>query len=182
MGTDKSRLAIAGQTFSKRIAEEMSRVTNAVTLVGQAGDNSGLNSVPDIYGQWGALGGLHAALANCASAWAIVAACDLPFVTGELFERMAGLRADFDAVAPIQDDGFPQPLCALYRVNPCLGVADELIRKGERRPIKLLQTVQTRWLQFNELSDLNGAATFFANINTPDDYARAKETRRQSVK
>ncbi len=174
MGTDKSRLTISGQTFAQRIAGEMSCLTSAITLIGHFADDPDFNSAPDIYPHWGALGGLHAALSNCAAEWALVTACDLPFVSGELFERMAGLRRNFEAVAPIQADGFPQPLCALYRVNPCLSVADELIQNGERRPIKLLQTVQTRWIQFSELSDLNGAGSFFDNINTPVDYARAR--------
>lgn len=180
MGADKARLVIAGQTFAQKIAAEMSRLTSAITLVGPAVDNPGLlESTPDIYEKWGALGGLHAALHNCTTEWALITACDLPFVSSELFERMADLRANFEAVAPIQADKFPQPLCALYRVNPCLRVADELIQQGERRPIKLLQTVQTRWIHFHELSDLNGSARFFDNINTPDDYARAQDERRQ---
>jgi molybdopterin-guanine dinucleotide biosynthesis protein A len=83
------------------------------------------------------------------------------------------LRGDFDAVAPIQQDGIPQPLCSLYRVEPCLRLAEQLIKSGERKPIALLQSVRTRWVLFNELSNLRGADRFFENINTPEDYARA---------
>ena len=43
---------------------------------------------------------------------------------------------------------------------------------GERRPIALLQSVRTRWVDFNEISDLDGSSHFFDNINTPEDYAR----------
>jgi molybdopterin-guanine dinucleotide biosynthesis protein A len=39
----------------------------------------------------------------------------------------------------------------------------------------LLAQVRTRWVTFDELSDLPGAADFFLNVNTPDDYQRAKE-------
>ncbi len=182
MGTDKARLVIAGQTFVERIADQMSRVAKSVTLVGLAGDTAELKNTPDIHERWGALGGLHAALENCTAEWALITACDLPFVSSELFKRMVDLRTDFEAVAPIQADEFPQPLCALYRVIPCLGIAEDLIQQGERRPIKLLQTVKTRWVQFRELSDLNGSAGFFDNINTPDDYARAKDERRRQAK
>jgi molybdopterin-guanine dinucleotide biosynthesis protein A len=35
--------------------------------------------------------------------------------------------------------------------------------------------VRTRWVLFNELSDLDDAAHFFDNINTPEDYARIVE-------
>src|SRR6185436_20083517 len=101
---------------------------------------------------------------------------DLPFVTRELFERLASLCGDeVDAVAPLQDDGRPQPLCALYAAARCLDAAEKLIRAGELRPRVLLQTVRTRWVTFAELSDLEGSQLFFRNLNTPADYQAAVE-------
>jgi molybdopterin-guanine dinucleotide biosynthesis protein A len=82
------------------------------------------------------------------------------------------LRENFAAVAPIQSDGRPQPLCALYQVVPCLNQAAQLIKSGERRPLALLQSVGARWVSFAELADLVGADRFFDNINTPQDYFR----------
>ena len=108
--------------------------------------------------------------------WAIVVACDLPFVTRDLFLRLLSLRADYDAVAPVQDDGRPQPLCALYRVAACRPAAEALITRGERRPVTLLQSLRTRWVAFAELADLDGASQFFENLNTPEDYARAQRS------
>ncbi len=177
MGTDKAHLLLAGQTFVQRIAAAMSQAASTVTLVGRDAANfqTSLPCVADVYGQWGALGGVHAALAACQSPWALVVACDLPFVTGPLLTRLAGLRQDFAAVAPIQNDDRPQPLCALYRVNPCLEKANELIKSRERRPVALLQSVRTRWVTFGELADLDSADRFFDNINTPQDFARANE-------
>lgn len=185
MGTDKSRLMLGGQSFVERIAGELSAATSSVTVVGnntpvaQPGIN--LPTVSDVYPEWGALGGVHAALAACSAAWAVIVACDFPFVTTELFVRLIDFRERFDAVAPIQSDEIPQPLCALYRVEPCLANAEELIKSGERKPIALLQSVQTRWVSFSELSDLEGADSFFNNINTPEDYARVSEKGRLSV-
>ena len=121
----------------------------------------------------GALGGVHAALVACESEWAIVVACDLPFVTAELFSFLAELRLDHDAVVPIQQDGRPQPLAALYRVGPCLRRATELIEAGRRRPLDLLDAVKTRWVEFAELTNLDQSESFFVNINTPSDYDEA---------
>ena len=87
-------------------------------------------------------------------------ACDYPFVTSELFANLTNLREDFEAVAPIQADGIPQPLCSLYRVEPCLRLAEKLIKSGERKPITLLQSVRTRWVLFNELQSSQGRGLF----------------------
>jgi len=170
MGTDKSQLLIERQTFTERIAETLLRVAGSVALVGGQAQSSNLSTVTDVYPQWGALGGLHAALAACKREWAIVVACDLPFVTAELFEFLARMRLDHDAVVPVQQDGRPQPLAALYRVEPCLQRATELIEAGRRRPLDLLDAVNTRWVEFDQLRNLAQSERFFANINTPSDY------------
>ncbi|HJU92799.1 MAG TPA: molybdenum cofactor guanylyltransferase [Pyrinomonadaceae bacterium] len=177
MGTDKSQLLIDGQTFTERIADTLRKVTDSVTIVGRSIDASldasSLPTVPDIYPQWGALGGLHAALSASTRAWAIIVACDLPFVTPELFLYLASMRLDHDAVVPVQIDSRPQPLAALYRVDPCRQRATELIDAGRRRPLDLLEAVNTRWVAFEEIRNLDQAERFFVNINTPEDYHEA---------
>jgi molybdenum cofactor guanylyltransferase len=172
MGTDKSQLLIERQTFTERIAETLLAITDSVTVVGRESHPT-LPSIPDVYPQWGALGGLHAALAACKREWAIIVACDLPFVTAELLTFLAEMRLDHEAVVPIQPDGRPQPLCALYRVDPCLQRASALIKAERRRPLDLLETVKTRWVEFDQLRNLAQAQNFFVNINTPEDYDEA---------
>ena len=173
MGTDKSQLHIEQQTFTERIAETLLEITDSVSVVGRDSDVSSLPSVADVYPKWGALGGIHAALAACKREWAIVVACDLPFVTSELFSYLAAQRMDHDAVVPIQEDGRPQPLAALYRAATCLPQATALIETGKRRPLDLLDTVKTRWVAFDELRNFARAQSFFVNINTPEDYSEA---------
>src|SRR5689334_14364995 len=126
MGRDKAHLLIENETFVDRIAATLEEVANSITLVGARQSHPRFSSAPDVYPGWGALGGLHAALAACASKWAIVVACDLPFVTAGLFKHLASLRTDHDAVVPLQSDGRPQPLAALYRIEPCLARATQL--------------------------------------------------------
>src|ERR1700752_2261867 len=169
MGTDKSQLLIDRQTFTERISETLLTLTDSVTLVGRQLDTAVLPSVPDVYPQWGALGGLHAALSACRCEWAIVVAFDLPFVTAELFSFLASLRLDHEAVVPTQPDGRPQPLAALYRVDPCRQRATELIEAGRRRPLDLLEAVKTRRVSFDEIRNLEQSEKFFVNINTPSD-------------
>ena len=168
MGTDKSQLRLEQKTFTERISETLLQITDLVTIVGR--NDARLPGIPDIYPQWGALGGVHAALAACQRDWAIVVACDLPFVTAELFQHLASLRLDHEAVVPLQPDGRPQPLAALYRISPCRERATELIEAGRRRPLDLLEAVKTRWVEFAEIRNLAQSESFFVNINTPEDY------------
>ncbi len=134
MGTDKSGLTLNGRSFVDRIASQISGVSSSVTIVGgnaavQLKPSGNPAIAPDVYPHWGALGGVHAALtacaAQCSAEWALIVACDFPFVTSELFVRLASVREGFEAVAPVQSDSIPQPLCSLYRVEPCLVRAEE---------------------------------------------------------
>jgi molybdopterin-guanine dinucleotide biosynthesis protein A len=178
MGTDKARLKLDGLNFVERIASALASITTRASLVGALERDAAWPQLPvvsDVHVKWGALGGLHAALAAGRTEWAAVVACDLPFVTGELFVRLASLRENFDAVVPVQADGRLQPLCALYRTRTTLPRVEELIANGERRPRALLSRIQTRTVAFEELSDLTGADSFFLNVNTPEDYAHARK-------
>jgi molybdopterin-guanine dinucleotide biosynthesis protein A len=183
MGEDKSRLRLGGRTFVERIAGALGPVASRVSLVSSrpGAEAHGLPVVRDLYEARGALGGIHAALDACRAPYALVVSCDLPFVTRELFERLLSLRAGGeDAVAPVQTDGRPQPLCALYAAAPCGRAAEELIRAGELRPRELLRRVRTRWVAFTELADLPHSALFFENVNTPEDYEKAKVKRQKA--
>jgi molybdopterin-guanine dinucleotide biosynthesis protein A len=178
MGRDKARLTILGHSFVERIGEAMRPVAGRVSTVGAKERDAfpAYGNVPDMVESWGALGGLHAALEGCAAAWALVAACDLPFVTGELFRRLVMLREDSEAVVPVQRDGRLQPLCALYRTMPCREMARRMIEQGERRPRALIERVRARKVSWDEISDLEGASLFFMNVNTPEDYRQARSS------
>jgi molybdopterin-guanine dinucleotide biosynthesis protein A len=176
MGADKAHLRLGGRTLVGRIADALGAVAGRLSVVSSKPDARafGLPVVGDVYAGRGALGGLHAALADCRAPWAAVASCDLPFVTAELFARLAASAQEgFDAVAPLQPDGRPQPLCALYARARCLDEAERLILADELRPRALLAAVRTRWLAFEELAELPGSELFFLNLNTPEDYEQA---------
>ena len=181
MGSDKSQLLFGALTGVERIAAALRTLTQNVRLVGSNSQtrSAGLLTIPDTHLRWGALGGLQAALAACQSEWAVIAACDLPLLTGDLFARMWQLRGPaeegpWDAIVPLQPDERPQPLCGIYRRDSCSTVAGQLIAKGEHKPRALLAKVRTRWVAFDEISDLPGAEHFFLNVNTPHDYERAR--------
>lgn len=184
MGTDKALLSLGGLTFVERIAGAMRSTTPDVRVVSARQESFSLELpiVADVHRDCGALGGLHAALLACRAPWALVVSCDLPFVTGELFARLREFRgAETDAVAPLQRDGRPQPLCALYSTAGCLGRVERLLQEGERRPRVLLRQVRTRWVAPADLFDLRDAGLFFMNVNTPEDYIRARECAGEKV-
>ena|SRR5438094_5725223 len=183
MGTDKSRLVFGDQTSVALIAASLQSVAGTVRTVGAAVPAlEGLANIADAHDQWGPLAGIEAALCNANSEYCLVVACDLPFVTAELFERLIGLADHWDAIVPLQSDGRPQPLCAIYRRSACLATARKAIANGEHSPRALLDQVNTRYVPFTELSDLDGSDYFFFNVNTPENYERSQEILRSRLR
>ena len=176
MGADKSQLALEGRTSVERIADAVRPIAEKISVVGAyAAAANQLPNVPDLHTGWGPLGGIHAALRAASAEWCVVVACDLPFVTSELLGRLVTFVDGVDAVVPVQADKYPQPLCAFYRRRPCLIAAEEAIARDEHSPRALLDKVTTRYIKFDELAALAGSEYFFFNVNTPENYERAKE-------
>ena len=176
MGKDKSRLLFGDRTSVALIAASLQRVAGTVRTVGAAVSAfEGLANIPDSHDHWGPLAGIEAALSNAKSEYCLIVACDLPFVTGRLFERLIGFADQWEAIVPLQSDGRPQPLCAIYRRSPCLAAAQKAIAEDEHSPRALLDQVHARYVPFTELSDLDGSESFFFNVNTPENYERAQQ-------
>src|SRR2546421_11149393 len=88
MGADKSRLLFGEMTVVERVANALAAIATKVHTVGKPDAppaSQAFDHVVDIHPSWGALGGIHTALTACETEWAAVVACDLPFVTKELF-------------------------------------------------------------------------------------------------
>ncbi|MDQ3712120.1 MAG: molybdenum cofactor guanylyltransferase, partial [Acidobacteriota bacterium] len=86
MKTDKAFLEVNGETFLTRAIKTLSTICeNRVKIVLNKTQINFIERLPanvphifDIYENRGALGGIHAALSDCQSEWAIVLAVDLP--------------------------------------------------------------------------------------------------------
>lgn len=191
MGRNKAQLRLQNKTFIEHAANALYKITRGkISIVGNlpfanlqinlsSGEVCELPVLRDIQtkNSRAAIVGLHAALSQAEKNWAVVAACDLPFVTGDLFERLAAFisEKDFDAVVPLQPDGRPQPLCAFYERAACLPEIEEILRGEDWSLQDLLRRINTRFVEFSEIRDLPNSEHFFLNINTPEDYEAARK-------
>jgi molybdopterin-guanine dinucleotide biosynthesis protein A len=70
--------------------------------------------------------------------------------------------------------GRPQPLCAAYRRPDALAALDAMMAAGETRLRELLDRLLTHWVGEAELRALDPELASFFNLNTAEDYARAR--------
>lgn len=159
MGADKFTLELNGKTFLERAVETLSKNCESVKMVLNQTQNieTNLEIVRDVYTERGALGGIHAALKNCETKFAIILAVDLPFVSTEAIEKIAEFALDtnkFVAFVPRQTDERAQPLCAVYRANYCLPTLEKLLEETDSASVKdFLELIYPKYIDQNCLSD-----------------------------
>lgn len=179
MGKDKSRLVVNGKTTVSLIAEALRPLTTRIRTVGSHLESTdSLPNIPDLQHGWGPLAGIQAALRAGRTEFCVVVACDLPFVTTELFAHLLSFMPASeacDAIVPMQEDGRPQPLCAVYQREACLVATEKAIANDQHSPRAMLDRVRTRYISFSELTNLPGSDHFFFNLNRPEDYEQAKQ-------
>lgn len=180
MGKDKFSLVLNSKNFLEIASETLQNFGNVSVVVSAQSDVSeNFPIVKDIYQNRGALGGIHSALVNSKSDWTIILACDYPFVSIELIKFLTNLsqiEKDFDAFSPIQADGKIQPLCAVYQTEICRKVLSEMLKnEGEKYSVRdFLNRIKTRYVEFSEIAHLPNSKHFFFNVNTPEDFEKAK--------
>jgi len=176
-GADKASLVIGGARIVDRQLAALAQVSADVRIV--ANDAAryadlGVRVVPDAIAGAGPLGGLYTALLDARHDRVLVLACDLPFVSAALLERLAAesrTGQEVDAVVPRTPRGL-EPLCAVYR-KACAARAQAQIARGDLRMTALLSDLRVRELGHDALAPYDGEA-LFENVNTPHDYARAR--------
>lgn len=182
MGEDKFALKLNNKTFLQITAEtlEKSETTQTSIVVSkQTQFDFEFPVIKDIYQNRGALSGIHSALVNTKSDHIIILACDYPFVSIELIDyliNVAKLNPQFEAIVPIQPDGKVQPLCAVYKIDPCRKILSEMLEnESEKYSVRdFLATLKTNYIEFSEISHLPNSEIFFFNVNKPEDFEKAK--------
>ncbi len=179
MGKDKAWLELGGRAMIEHVIAALVPVTAKVAIIANSleYERLGFPVFADSNTGIGPLEAIRTALSNTLTSRVVLVGCDLPFVTADLFNLLLSIPGDHSATVPVGADGKLEPLCAIY-CPQALPVVTNLITRGERKVSLLFDRVPTRLVPFDELRDLNGSELFFENINTPEDYARARETLR----
>lgn len=179
MGRPKHLISFGGESLLERAVRELGQVCAPVAVIGSGVEPiEGIRHIADDVSisdsVSGPLVGLYTALSDSKTEWTAIVACDMPFVTAGLISFLAELAdGSVDAVVPVQADGWPQPLCSLYKRSVCLPVSEKLVAEGRRGPRALLEHVRVRRVEFSELRQLTGSDSFFLNVNTPADLELA---------
>jgi len=184
-GRPKALGSVGGEPIARRAVRALREAADRVVLVANEAETYetlGLERRADIQPGLGVLGGILTAVVWAEAdgyRGALVAACDMPFLSSALLRRLAaGATAD-EVVAPESDSrrGL-EPLCAFYGVA-CREAVEAALDRGDRHVTSFFADVRPRLIPREEVAAFGDPELLFLNVNTPEDRARAEEAARR---
>jgi molybdopterin-guanine dinucleotide biosynthesis protein A len=178
MGSDKAFLRLGDETLLLRALKTAGAVSGDVRIMGDAEKFAAFGRVvEDVYRDRGPLGGIHAALSGSVTELNLMLAVDLPFVAPEFLGHLVLRARESGAMVTVpRAGGGLQPLCAVYR-RGFADAAEQSLREGNNKIDSLFAGVETCVVEEGELVGAGFSVEMFRNLNTPEEFEKAKEVR-----
>ncbi len=180
-GSNKALADWAGTALVAAVAGSLRRVAPRVLVVAKDTrplaflEGGGVEVVADSFREDHPLGGIHTGLERSRTRHAFVCACDMPFLQPRLIETLWEARADYDAVIPVWEQR-RQPLCGIY-AKGCAGLLRASIERASFGIARLFDSLKTRFFLEEEVRRADPAGLSFLDIDTREDYERARRLR-----
>lgn len=181
---DKVCYPLAGKPLVRHVADRLVPVVDELVVNCRADQHEALREALDGYphevtyafdeqADAGPLHGIGQGLGATDAAYAIVVACDMPFVDPGFVEYLFEVAEGHEAAIPRQgEERWFQPLQAVYHVDAMLDAIDAAEREGIDRPINAARKLDFVTVEGEELRDRADEWTFF-NVNTRADLEEA---------
>jgi len=129
---------------------------------------------PQVVDRWplrGPLSGLISTLSEMKAEWVFAVAGDAPLVDTAFIDRLeTHLAPEYDAIVPMHEETKRiEPLAALYRRAAFVREGMPVLLGGEGTLRLVIDRLRTRFVPVRD-------EVAFANVNTPADYAKIRET------
>ena len=176
MGSAKALLEIGGIPLLVRTVRLVESAAEPVTVIGNAGayESLGVRAIDDDLPGAGPLGAIATALRVSSAPWNLVVACDLPYLTREWLEYLAGraLASPADVLLPMNARG-AEPLCAAYHKRGETAIR-RAIERDVRKVTEGLKELRVETIEPAEWKAFDSDGLLFKNMNSREDYEEAK--------
>jgi molybdenum cofactor guanylyltransferase len=131
--------------------------------------------VSDCYPEDSPLIGLITGLREARGEYAVVCACDMPFIDPLILEMMFCISYGLNGTLLQKPNGWIEPLPSVYHVVNCLENAERLKVRGELRIRKVLETMHDKIsLPTEKLRDIDPELVSFLDLDTMESVDAAK--------
>ncbi len=176
LGTDKCLLKLGAKTILEGLVGKLSSLCEEVILVSNTPKShqmSGAEVTRDEIPHQGPLGGILAGLKASNYFYNFIVSCDTPFLNLNLTRYLIAEAEGFDVVIPESRLGL-EPLQAIYS-RGCIDYIEDRIRRQDFKIISFFKDVRVKEIKKDKVTEFDPNALSFFNINTFEDFERAKE-------
>lgn len=168
MGTDKCLVRYKNKYLIEYAIAALKPLCDNILISSQKETHKQFNyqTIKDEYIDCGAIGGIHSTLKNTETEINIIAPCDMPHISTELFEFLLQKIGNYDAVIPISK-GKVEPLTGVYSRN-ILPIVENQISNKKYKILSLLKNINTNFVEINSTLPFY-SEKMFTNINYLDD-------------
>ncbi len=178
---EKALINIKGKLLITLIIERLEKVVDRIIIsvrdinqreLMKAALSRECRFVYDIYKNTGPMSGILSGLSACEDEYCFIAACDMPFINENVVQMLFRRCENYDAAIPRWEDGFLEPLHAVYRCAPMIYEAKKAIERGETIILAPVFKMNVNYVPMNDVRKLDPDLRTFININTFDDIQK----------
>jgi molybdopterin-guanine dinucleotide biosynthesis protein A len=182
---DKAVATLAGVPMIRRVAERLVGAVDELVVNCRPEQTTGIRAAMDGYPlevsygldgepDRGPVAGIRNGLRAAAGTYAVVVACDMPFLDPDLVEFLFERAGSADAALPRLESGWYQPTQAVYRVEPMTAACETALETENPRILAPIDELgETVVVEEPEIEAVASTESF-ENINTPEELAAAE--------
>jgi molybdopterin-guanine dinucleotide biosynthesis protein A len=184
LGADKGLIELEGIPLVNWVIEKIESVVDEILVVVGSLDvipsyramvPDSVRVVSDTYPEDSPMIGLITGLRNASGDYAVVCACDMPFIEPNVLKMLLCLSEGLNGSLLLKPNGWIEPFPSVYKVSTCLKYAEKLKRNGELRIRKVLETMpNTVTIPIDKLRSVDPHLRSFVDIDTLDSLEDAK--------
>jgi molybdopterin-guanine dinucleotide biosynthesis protein A len=177
MGQDKGLIPFGDGMLLEYILSQLKSCNRETYIISNNEEEYQIFGLPifgDVIPGVGALGGVYSALYYAKTEYILLLAVDMPFINLDLLNYLVRIADNYDVVIPkVSKKGFLEPFRAVYS-RRCLPPIQNMIVAGERKVISFFDSVSVRYVEVEEIQEVDPEGRTFFNINTPEDLEKAR--------
>ena len=199
MGQNKALIQLGDNSLIEHVIRRMHLVVDELLLITNSPAEYAPLNVPlygDIIPDTGALGGIYTGLTYASHDAVLCVGCDNPFLQPKLLSYLVSILGEYDAVMPYthgsrqtpfcrnqdikvtnpthnNDQITLQTLCAAY-AKCCLPIIELMLQASELRVHALAERAYVQRVSPEVWQTFDSEGISFFNINTPEDFEKAK--------
>ncbi|MFC1786798.1 molybdenum cofactor guanylyltransferase [Halobacteriota archaeon] len=181
INTNKSMAQIGNKKMIEHVRDNLSGIVGEVLVVaGDIGQREKISTVicgvsltHDPIVGYGPVAGILAGLQSSKGDYAMVVACDMPFVNPDVVDFLFSLAEGYDAVVPRYSDDNIEPLHAIYKRNSTIKACESAIERDDRRIVSPLNALsRVKYVSIEKIKEIDPELRTFINVNTTEDLER----------